>query len=211
MSAAVDNDVIFKGACYRLLSGLIPEQAFGDRIVLGAARFVVRSRIARSRLTASELAQADAASFFDRATIIEPTDSELGFAGALEHAAQAAGLSLDGGESLLLAVVLNREIGHLITGDKRAIASIEVLLAVETRLAGVCGLVVCLEQLVKGLLAEGRFADVREAICAAAGVDRALSLCFSCTNDLANEDSAHEGLESHINSLRACAGRVLSS
>ena len=210
MSAAVDNDVIFKGACYRLLPSLIPEQVYGERFVLGAARFVVRSRIARARLSASELAQADATSFFEKATAVEPTESELTFAGSLEHVAQEQGLNLDGGESLLLAVTVHRSVDRFLTGDKRAIRSIEALLDTQAALTDICGRVVCLEQLVKTLLADGQFATVRAAICAGSEVDRTLSFCFSCTNDVANEDSAIEGLDSHVKDLRAGASRVLS-
>lgn len=210
MSAAIDNDVIFKGACYRLLSSLIQESVFGELIVLGAARFVVRSRIARVGMAEVERAQAEATSFFGKATVVEPTDSELDLAAALEHSAQDRGLSLDGGESLLLAVAVTRSVGRFLTGDKRAIRSTEELLELHARLATISGRVVCLEQLVKRLVESGAFLVVRAAICEAPTVDRTLSLCFSCTNDLAIEDTAIEGLRSHINDLRTGASRVLS-
>jgi len=211
MSAVIDNDVIFKGACYRLLADLVPERVYGERLVLGAARFVVRSRIARARLDAADQAQEDAVLFFANATTVEPTESELALAASLEYIAQDRGLALDGGESQLLAVAVRRRVDWFLTGDKRAIRAMEVLLDVEAVLVDICGRVVCLEQLVRRLLTDKDFATVRTAICSAARADRALSFCFGCSNDRTTEDSANEGLNSHINDLRAGAGRMLSS
>jgi hypothetical protein len=120
----VDNDILFKGACYRLLVHLVPvASGHNDSVgVLGAAWFVVSKTILRKASKAgAESAIEILRQFLQRATVIEPTQDEQRTAADFEVAAQRAGLSLDAGESQLCAIMVSRQVPLLLTGDKRAI------------------------------------------------------------------------------------------
>jgi hypothetical protein len=97
----------------------------------------------------------------------------------------------------------------LVTGDKRAIAALERLLALRHEIRGLAGKLVCLEQLVRRLLAEGTGAVIRAAICGEPSVDKALSFCFSCTNPTMAPESWIEGLTSYINDVRRAAPTLM--
>jgi hypothetical protein len=210
---AVDNDVIIKAACYGLTTRFWPQAGLRYQLgVLGAARYVVAKRIARSRLVGHKTAAQHAfAALLATASILEPTDVEVGLATEMEVMAQRAGLSLDAGESQLVAMTIHRAIPVLETGDKRAIRSIELLLDNVGGLEGIAGKVRCLEQIVLGCLAEPDAPDaVARAVCAEPNVDNALSICFRCYSP---PPEGHvldpEAVTSYIASLRAAAPRVL--
>ena len=126
-----------------------------------------------------------------------------------ELAAQRVGASLDGGESQLCAIVVQRLLPLLVTGDKRAIAAIETILDADPRLMAMCGKVRCLEQVFAGSIARYGTAALRVAVCAEPQIDKALSICFSCRSQCVEEASIRDGLQSYINDLRQRAGRVL--
>src|SRR2546425_821214 len=111
MKALIDNDIVFKGACYGLLPELVstvcdPTDPVG---VLGAARFVVSKRIQRSVLSkGTGVAISNLEEFLKRAVTIEPTEAEQGTAGEFELAALRSGVSFDAGESQLCAVLISR-------------------------------------------------------------------------------------------------------
>lgn len=213
MNALVDNDVLFKGACYRLLSEFVSAIPCDTKAtgVLGSAQFVLRRRIrmARLRSNVSEPLRC-LMQFLADAQILEPTDGELQMAANLELMAQTLRVNLDSGESQLSAVLVTRNLPVLLTGDKRAIQAIEILLDADARLQAACGRIKCLEQIVKTLLSDATPTTLRAAICGEPDVDKALSICFSCKNPDAGPDSFLEGLTSYINSLRASARRVLA-
>jgi hypothetical protein len=96
VEALVDNDVLFKGACYEILSELIgavcPQGKVG---ILGAAQFVVPKCVKRAKLKGNiESALANFSAFVAQASILEPTKDEQAFAADLELAAQKAGVAL---------------------------------------------------------------------------------------------------------------------
>jgi hypothetical protein len=213
MKALIDNDIVFKGACYGLLPELLsnvcdPKDPAG---ILGAARFVVSKRIQRSPLNkGTEAAIANLQYFLTRAVTIEPTEAERSMAGEFELAALHAGVSLDAGESQLCAVLITRLVPLLFTGDKRAIRGIERLLDSEDRLAALCGKVRCLEQLVLDALpGSGEANSLRKSICAEAHIDKALTICFGCSSGPDGGDYS-AGLQSYIADLRKQATRMLS-
>jgi hypothetical protein len=211
MNALLDNDVLLKGACYGLLDQLItsPYRPAG---VLGAALFVVSRRIAKTAFRKnSEIARAGFEAFLLESIVLEPTDDEQTMAADFELAAQRAGVPLDAGESQLCAILVRRVVPVLITGDKRAIRAIELLLDSEPRLCELCGRIRCLEQLVRGALTRDTSSHLRDAICAEPAVDKALAICFSCTNETGTYDSFVEGLDSYIAALTGEAKRVLSA
>lgn len=206
MVAAFDNDVICKGACYGLLA-IFAESlnlAFGDIGVLGTARFVVRKKIQRTALERDQNAALDdLAALLTNCIFLDPTEGELLLAADFELAAQRQGLALDTGESQLCAMVVERPLHLLITGDKRAIEALEALLAFQPRLLDMCGRVRCLEQVVLAVVRVGGAAAVRVAVCREPDVDKALTNCFSCSFPELNLDDVVLGLESYINAIRA--------
>jgi hypothetical protein len=210
MRAVVDNDILLKGSCYGLLGILTATPpADGPLGILGASRFVVPKKIRRTPLRRDPaIAEAHFAAFLAENEILEPSADEQHLAAALEAAAQQMGLNLDAGESQLVAILVSRQLAQLLTGDKRAVASIEILLDADARLSVVRGKIKCLEQVVWGALAIGDAKQIRCAICAEPSVDKALSICFCCGSP---EADPIEGLSSYIADLRTRAGRVLAT
>ncbi len=150
MKAAIDNDILFKGACYGLLSELVSTSCPNSEVpgILGSARFVVSAKIRkRSLLRNRARALENFSDFLGRTQALEPTDSEQSMAADLELAAQRLGVSLDTGESQLCSILVNRVLSLLLTGDKRAIVAMEKLVDADTRLAPVCGRVDVLSSL----------------------------------------------------------------
>jgi len=214
MRAVVDNDILSKGASYRLLPHLVTcEVGDGERIgILGAARFVVAKKISKARLrNGPEAAVAQFTEFIAQAEVLEPTEAEQQFAAQLELAAQKQALNFHGGESQLCAIVLTREVPLFLTGDKQAIAAMEQMLDVEQTLVGLRGRLRCMEQLVFTLLGRSEPGSVRTAICDEPDVDKSLSTCFSCAAAQANDESIIAGLESYIGDVRRQAERLFGA
>lgn len=213
MKAAIDNDVLFKGACYGLLAELTSTSCSKTEVagVLGSARFLVSKKIEKGMLRGNRAAAlATFLQFLSQTVALEPTNSEQGMAADLELTAQKLGINLDGGESQLCAILVHRALQMLLTGDKRAIAAMEKLIDAETRLMPICGKVKCLEQLVHDALDNADHGIFRRAVCAEPDIDKALAICFSCTNQSPTAPSVIEGLQSYIRSIRREASRVLS-
>ncbi len=214
MKAAIDNDVLFKGACYGLLDELIATACSGADTfgTLGSARFVVAKKIERNRLLRNRAAALAALTqFLKRSEPLEPTESEQNMSADLELAAQRLGINLDTGESQLCAMLVGRVLPLLLTGDKRAIMAMEKLIDADNRLIALCGKVRCLEQLVYNALMNGDHTVLRSAICAEPEADKTLAICFSCTSHSVVLASIVEGLQSYVKALRSEAARVLST
>jgi hypothetical protein len=211
-TAAVDNDVLLKGASYGLLDKLIsviPSTEY-QAGVLGAARFVIKARIRNLRLSRdpADVIQS-LEDFFKKASVLEPTPDETKVAASIEFVAQQYNLELDSGESQLCAIVIARNIQWLATGDKRAIRALEMLLDQEPVLNYLVGKVICLEQLIERLITKFGAAEIRKKICGEAAIDRSLGICFECMNASAAGNAGLEGLQSYIADLRKTANRVL--
>lgn len=206
--AAVDNDVLIKASCYGLAQQL---DAGRSLAVLGAAKFVVASRIDRMRLCSDrEPARTSALDLIARSASLEPSTDELGFAVEIETAAQRRGLELDAGESQLAAIVLTRGIAMLETGDKRAIRAFEALLDEIPLLYGLRGRLRCLEQIIARCVPVMDADKLANAVCAHPHVDKTLSICCGCFGPRAAALD-FDGLASYIGALRAEAPRVLEA
>src|SRR5690349_18118394 len=106
MNTLVDNDILYKGSCFRVLDALVGEARVNVG-VLGAAKFVLPAKINRARLRGSRADAIIALEDFIRdAEVIEPNDDEQVLAAALELRAQREGLPFDTGESQLCAVLI---------------------------------------------------------------------------------------------------------
>ena len=213
MKALIDNDILVKGACYRLLAEIVNSiPGDGPFGVLGAAKFVVPYYIKRRKL-AGDVAAAEMCffSFLASSEALEPSSDERELAAALEANAQQLSLSLDPGESQLVSILVSRILPWLATGDKRAIPALEKLLDTDARLANLTGKIRCLEQLVKQMLVNGDYTIIRNAICSEPAVDKALTICFGCSSQGSTSTNTHQGLDSYIGAIRASAARVLAT
>jgi hypothetical protein len=213
VTGALDNDVLYKGVCYRLIDEL---SSFVDASpsnvgILGAARYVVRGLIARGHLrndTAAALVVLE--DFVVKASILEPTKAERDLAAAIELAAQRDGLPLDAGESQLCAIAIARTMQRILTGDKRAIAALDRLLETFSELGALAHKLCCLEQAVLAISATVDVGTLRSRICSEPEIDKALAICFSCFSPTSATPDHIGGLESYIRSLRGDAGRMLA-
>lgn len=211
MKAVADNDVLLKGTCYVLMpqiAAAVP--GIGATGVLGSSRYIVPREIQR-RCTRDIATRAEEcfAAFLRENELLEPDSAEQAMAVRLERRAQDLGLNLDAGESQLLAIAISRGSPWVLTGDKRAIISIEILLDHEPCLAPVQRRVWCLEALVREVLFAGDTREIRSSICRVEEADRALSICFKCGRTPPTREEALEGLLSYITHLRSGAPRVL--
>ena len=213
-TTTVDNDVLLKGACYGLLAELVgnvpasPEEVG----VLGAAPFVVTKRLYKIGLCSnSEKAVVRLDAFLQEVSTLEPTEEELSIAAELEHAAQRAGVNLDGGESQLSAMILRRNLYWLVTGDKRAVAALGCLREQEESLMPMDGKVICLEQLFARLLTNTDPTHIHDVVCGEPNVDRALAVCFCCMSPEVGLVQWQAGLESYIADIRKTAKTRLVS
>jgi hypothetical protein len=206
----VDNDVLIKGSAFALWDHFPPER-LRSFSVLGVARFVVRDAIARHRqIDDKGAAQAEWEALLDLVEQLEPTEDERATATLLEEAANRSGLPLDVGESQLCAVAMHRAESVVLTGDKRAIVALEQLRGLVGELVALDGRMACLEQLLHVLMGIAGGLAIRSCVCSEAGVDRALSICFSCSSkDEVEVDEA--GLVSYIEHLRGQAPHLLAA
>lgn len=88
-NALVDNDVLIKVAAYCLLGDLMAALGGPKAVgVLGAARYVVRDRLARDgRIRDRERASAAWQAFLVEAEEVEPSTAEVDLATTIEEAA----------------------------------------------------------------------------------------------------------------------------
>lgn len=214
MTGALDNDVLYKGACYDLL---VEFATFVDPLsmavgVLGAAPYVVRALLIRADLQADNSTVLERFERFLRTVgILDPTEPEQALAAAIELAAQRQGLPLHSGESQLCAIAVTRGFTRVLTGDKHAIVAMEDLLNTRAELEALAGRVHCLEQAILAVSQSIGTPAVRTHVCSEPSVDTALSMCFSCASGASWTDASLDGLQSYIRSLRANAARVLAA
>lgn len=209
--ALVDNDVLYKASMYGLAHSLIDTTPLGalEFHVLGAARFMISKRLAkRPPARGAELALKEFEALFAKLGVLEPTQEEVVLAADLEYLAGQAGQSLDGGESLLCAILIMRAWDLIFTGDKRAITAISTLLS-QQAYKPLAGKLVCLEQLFLHLLSVGDPAAVRAAVCCEQQADRALTNCFACHSKAPAIEGFFEGLNSYIKAIRTAAPGVI--
>ena len=213
MRAVADNDILLKGACYGLLSAVISTVSGDEPVgILGTSRFVIPKRISRHGLRGNlNVVHAHFTDFLKKNEIIEPSADEQQMAATLEEAAQRLSLNLDAGESQLVAILVARNLQCFLTGDKRAIASIDALLDSDSRLGLIVGKITCLEQLITVALGTLDKDQIRSAICAEPSVDKTLTICFSCSSKDGDLATILTGLASYIADLRKKAPRVLAA
>ena len=205
--ALLDNDIIIKVCRYSLGSEAISSiQNLGYApAFLAAARFVVEDRLRRHAPAAGH-ALTLLKQFLNESQMIEPTDNEIDVAAAFEAAAQRLNLELDAGESLLLAILIERQAALLLTGDKRAIRAIEAIVPEEIQCA-----IACLEQLFVTLNSDWGAPFIQTRVCGDQAADAALTNSYGCRSGQSSADAVSDGLLSYIEAsppgLRADCGR----
>ena len=211
MTALLDNDVVLKAcrisAIAELLSLLEPHGRLG---MLGSARYVLQRRL--SRLPACidrQTALAGLEAILAAVDAVEPNDADLSVAADLQEEAQRTGLPLDGGESQLIAMLLRQRATALLTGDKRALAAAERVLATLGLLNGAAGRIACLEQIAYSLMGKLGVSVLRTRVCADQAVDQALAISFACHSPDARASDVTGALESYVLDLRTQAPILL--
>lgn len=202
----LDNDVVLKVCTYGAAASLIKLCTCGTLppAILGLARFTLRSRAEKSKVlvdAANTKANLDIALAGVR--LLEPTPGELDSAADFEAAASAANLSLDAGESQLVAMLLSRGGLAFVTGDKRAAKAVSMVLPMVRQK------LVCLEQVLQTMIERDSFGPIREAVCRERASDRAIANCFQCSTRDVNLPSVVQGLESYTKALRSETGDLL--
>ena len=208
----LDNDVLIKACCYSVTAETMEVLApFGAVSVLGVARFATPKQVRKSSRIADKVAaESLLRQMLAAVGTVEPTSVEIGFAATLEQLALERGLPLDGGEGQILAVIVHRTDTMMITGDKRAIASVPAVLEA-AGIAGTCdGRVACLEQLLSAVLLRTGHVELRRRVCAEREVDKAMTSVFSCHGMAeVREEDVLEGLASYVGHLRASTDPLL--
>lgn len=204
----LDNDIVLKVASWRLGNEMLAGTAFLGRqpAILGVAKYVVGNRLAKANYLVNRFAAKLA--FDDLLTemaAVEPTDEEIAYAAELELAAVAGGFEFDAGESQLLAILVRRHYDALLTGDKRAVRAMEQIAPSE---AG--GRVACLEQLIADIVERREVGFARQRVCSEPATDRAITICFSCSNHTPpTKKAVMSGLSSYCEDLRRDAATIL--
>lgn len=204
----LDNDVVLKVASYALHEEMVAATTIDGMApaMLGVGRFVISDRLLRARNIA-DVARATSAfeKILTAITLVEPDDDEIAAAADLEAEAIRQDLELDGGESQLLAILVNRACRLLVTGDKRAIVAIAIVAA-----AKASGRIACFEQLIAGITEANGVVVVQSRVCAEPRVDRAVTNCFACSSpEVPDATDVFGGLVSYIGHLDRAAPGVL--
>jgi hypothetical protein len=207
----IDNDVLIKSACYSMLDQMRgSSNKYQDVAILGVARFVVGKYLERrGEIRDRTAAQRRFQDYLTTVVILEPTPEELNFASAIEEAALLLGLDLDSGESQLCAIAVFGSSWLVLTGDKRAIASAEILMETMGELASLAGRLVCFEQAIMGVVERIGIETTRVQVCAEAAIDKGLSICFECHASAEGRPLELTGLISYIGDVRRKAPVLL--
>lgn len=208
----IDNDVIVKlvrwGLATDLLHHCCATGCTQTISVLATARWVCRTTLERAVSRSNE--DPSILSEFDEALllldVVEPDPAQLEIAASLEDQAIQAGLPLDPGESILAAISTSSS-GVLLTGDKRAIEALELLLDSIPVLDSLRGRVAGLEHAMMSLLVHLGDKAVGSGVGRAPAADTAMRLVFLASTGTPRTPL---GLQSYIDSLVSRAPRLLT-
>ncbi len=177
---------------------------------MGVAGFVVKKKISKSKRIN------DAASCVERleqflawAHVTEPTEAEVLLAAEIEGLAQKNDISFDGGESLLLSILLLRKARLMFTGDKRAIQGLWPLAEHLKKQKEVEYKVVCFEQVLIAILEQIGAEELSRLVCREPGVDLTAAICCGCSSGGFNNEVTRDGLQSYIRDLSRKSGSLL--
>lgn len=208
----IDNDVLLKSVSYGFFGELLAALPDGPHSpgLLGTARFVLPKRLQRRPPKRYEQARKDLSAILATLEAVEPSETEAELAATLEYEAQLQAVAVDAGECQLIAIMISRGYHWLLTGDKRALAGLAVMvLPSELSSKNLAARFMCFEQAILHLVAAHGGAWVRRSICEEPDVDTAMRICFSCTSPEVTDASWKEGLDSQVRNLRSECGDLL--
>jgi hypothetical protein len=212
--AVIDNDVVLKGVSYGFLNELLASipDAPHEYGILGTAKYVLRKALQKRPPNRLDAAKKELEAALAVLEILEPTEPEAALAAQLEFLAQQLAVPMHVGECQLVSMLVTRDLHHVLTGDRKAIMALSSIappagISAEKLSARF----ICFEQAVRYLVNYQGSDAVRTAICAEREVDHAMRICFSCASPEVGEASWLEGLESHIEELRAASGDLLAA
>lgn len=198
----VDNDVVLKLCQFGCLADLVRCLCGnGSNIfVLGSLRFkigpMVASDVGRRKTLDTFLGEVSEA---------EPTDADILLAAQMEEIAQRVGHAVDEGESLLFAMAIARA-AWVATGDKRAVEGLAAIAGDMPICTTLAGQILTMEWLANALILHRGVNEIRQVVCAAPKVDRALGICFQCTRDRCTYEDVHTALTSYQSNLARRTG-----
>lgn len=206
----IDNDVLLKVCAYDLVDQFLGLFACQSLLILPTAPYVVGSVIKRTgRIKDKSRAAANLQRLVAAASVVEPSADEIQSAAELEEQAHKGRLELDGGESILFALLSNNQAQLLLTGDKRAIAALEQVSPSLLKPASVAGKIAGLEQVISALIQKKSPEEIAAKVCSEPDVDKAITICFRCSSGKFALNSTMEGLASYTEDLRRAAPTLL--
>jgi len=192
----LDNDVVYKLARWDSLSYLqkAVEHDLSAIGALGSLRYVIGPRLDKLN---REPARKQFQTFLESIQIVEPSDAEIELAAQIEETATLAEVEVDNGESLLIAIGVNRAIEKIATGDKRAISGIANVAKAIEEIKSLKGRLLSFEQIVAKLCFDLGFGELRSRICSDAQCDKAISICFACHREIVTDEDILACLSSY--------------
>lgn len=209
--AAVDTDVLLKVAAFRLAEELVAVlEPRGTPAVLGLTHLIAGKQLARKRgVRDHEGASVELEALLGMLGRLEPDDNEISTAADLAAGAQERGLPLDAGEAQLSAIMVNRGLPLMITGDKRALGALASLVKDAPMRASLIGRLGCFEQVSASIAALIGEHELRSRVCAEPDIDGAMRLACSCGREEWNPAQLHEACASFICAVRREVGDLL--
>jgi hypothetical protein len=208
----LDNDILFKVACFDLLDGLTAHlNGPSSPSRLKVAEYVLARKIARfPGLKDKEGATERLKSLLAWVGGLEPDETEVSLAAQIESTAQERNIPVDTGESQLMAVLIIRSARRLLTGDKRAIEGLGPLCELLGKQKEVSGKIVCCEQLLLALLDLIGIEELVRRVCGEPKVDKTAAICCGCASG-GSTAGVVVGLTSYVEDLRRRSGAVLAA
>ena len=207
----VDTDVLLKAAAYRVAEEFVQVIArTGPPAVLGLTHLIAERQLSRKRsLRGKESAAAELGDLLGMCETLEPDEREIQIAADLAELAQSMSLPLDTGEAQLAAILANRALPLMVTGDKRALGALSQLLADAAARAPFVGRLACFEQVMRAIAALVGENEVRNRVCAEPDMDGAMRLACSCGTHVWDPAQLHEACVSFIGQVRRESGDLL--
>jgi hypothetical protein len=118
-------------------------------------------------------------------------------------------MGIDAGEAILFAAAAEDPQALILTGDKKALCALATSGANEI-VEQLAGRILCLEQIVAGIMDATSFEFVRDAVSKERDIDTTMKIVFS-NGTMTAESDARQGLGSYTDNLRADTGDLLRS
>lgn len=207
----IDTDVLLKAAAFQIADELVEVLApHGRPAALGLTHLIAQKQLARKRgVRDGARARAQLQALLMNLDRLEPNENEIALAARLSEAAQLGDLPLDAGEAQLAAIVIQRRLPLLVSGDKRALGALAQVLAGTSLRPALVNKLACFEQLVSSISGLIGPQELRQRICAEPEVDGAMRIACSCGSSEWNPSQFAEACASYANAVRKDADDLL--